>query len=70
MTAAKRSRSIAAMTDSPRLTPAKRQEHAERDKRLARALRQNLHRRKQQSRANQQAAAQPGPDDPEEDPPA
>jgi hypothetical protein len=43
------------MADSPRLTRAKREEHAERDKRLARALRDNLHRRKQQAAARRNA---------------
>ncbi len=37
-------------THSPRLTPAKRQEHAARDARRAEALRENLRRRKQQAR--------------------
>ncbi|HEY4471963.1 MAG TPA: hypothetical protein VGN21_12380 [Stellaceae bacterium] len=47
------------MTDSPDLTPAKRQQHAERNTRLARALRENLHRRKQQARAKQQPPSEP-----------
>ena len=68
MTAARPSPSIAAMADSPHLTRAKQNEHAQRDERLARALRENLHRRKQQARAKQQhadeAAADPTPDDP------
>jgi len=52
------------MADSPRLTRARRDEHAERDKRLARALRENLHRRKQQARTKAQPAADPTPDEP------
>lgn len=39
------------MTDTRRPTPARRRERAERDERLARALRDNLQRRKEQSRA-------------------
>jgi hypothetical protein len=39
------------MPDSPRLTRAKQIEQAERAERLARALRENLHRRKAQARA-------------------
>ena len=50
------------MADSPRLTRAKRDEHTERDKRLARALRENLRRRKQQARSKAQRAAEPGGD--------
>jgi hypothetical protein len=56
------------MADSPNLTRAKQKEHAQRDERLARALRENLHRRKQQARAKQQhageATADPDPDEP------
>lgn len=70
MTAAARSPSIAAMTDSPRLTPGKREEQAERDKRLARALRENLHRRKRQARIKQRHAAGPNADRARDDPPA
>jgi hypothetical protein len=44
------------MTDSPRLTRAKRLEHAAREARLAQALRDNLQRRKQQARARAPAA--------------
>jgi hypothetical protein len=58
------------MADSPRLTRAKREEHAERDKRLARALRDNLHRRKQQARGRAQCAAEPAADPPPGEPPA
>ncbi|HEX3863228.1 MAG TPA: hypothetical protein VHY35_16200 [Stellaceae bacterium] len=39
------------MTDGPHLTPSKRLEQAARAERLARALRDNLHRRKEQTRA-------------------
>jgi hypothetical protein len=39
------------MTDTPRVTPARRAEQAARDKRLAAALRENLRRRKEQARA-------------------
>ena len=41
------------MADSPRLTPSKQTEQAERAERLARAMRENLHRRKAQARAKQ-----------------
>jgi hypothetical protein len=41
------------MADSPRLTPKKRIEQTERAERLARALRENLHRRKAQARAKE-----------------
>ena len=70
MTAARRSPSIAAMADSLRLTRAKRDEHAERDKRLARALRENLYRRKQQARTKAQHAAEPAADPTPDEPPA
>jgi hypothetical protein len=40
-----------AMTEAPRLTAAKKSEQAARDERRARALRENLHRRKEQARA-------------------
>lgn len=40
-----------AMTDAPRLTSAKKQEQAAREARLAKALRDNLRRRKEQARA-------------------
>jgi hypothetical protein len=39
------------MSETPRLTQARRAEHASRDKRLAEALRENLRRRKDQARA-------------------
>jgi hypothetical protein len=50
------------MTDSPHLTAARQRRHAARDERLARALRDNLHRRKDQARARQpQSAPVPQP---------
>jgi hypothetical protein len=58
------------VTDSPDLTSAKRQQHSERNMRLARALRENLHRRKQQARAKQQPPTEPAPDRQDNDPPA
>jgi len=70
LTAAVRSRSIAAMTDSPDLTPAKRLEHAAREERLARALRDNLRRRKQQARAKEARAAEIRADSSGDEPPA
>jgi hypothetical protein len=45
------------MADAPRLTGAKEIEHAARDERLARALRENLRRRKEQARAREPNAA-------------
>jgi hypothetical protein len=56
------------MADSPRLTRAKRDEQTERDKRLARALRENLHRRKQQARTKAQREARPTADPPPDKP--
>jgi hypothetical protein len=50
---------IAAMTDAPRLNPTKRIEQAARDERLARALRENLRRRKEQKRARAPDSAEP-----------
>jgi hypothetical protein len=58
-----------AMADSPRLTPSKRIEQAERAERLADALRENLHRRKAQARAKQ-ARAEEEPAVPRNDDPA
>jgi len=55
---------------TPRLTLAKREEHTERDKRLARALRENLHRRKQQARAKERPAGEPAADPSADEPPA
>jgi hypothetical protein len=59
LTAARGSPSIAAMTDSPRLTRRNQVEHAARDERLARALRENLRRRKEQAHAREPAAGDP-----------
>ena len=70
MTASSRSPSIRPVTDSSDLTPFKRQQHAGRDKRLARALRENLHRRKQQARAKQQPPTEPATGRRDNDPPA
>lgn len=70
MTAASRSPSIRPVTDSPDPKPAKRQQHAERNMRLAHALRDNLHRRKQQARAKQQPPSEPGAGQRDSDPPA
>jgi hypothetical protein len=70
LTAALPSRSIAVMADSPRLTRAKQIELAQRDERLARALRENLHRRKQQARAKEQPAAESSADPSRGEPPA
>jgi hypothetical protein len=58
------------MTDSPELSPAKRLEHAAREERLARALRDNLRRRKQQARAKEARAAEIRADSPGDEPPA
>jgi hypothetical protein len=58
------------MTDSPNLTRAKRIEHAAREERLARALRDNLHRRKQQTRAKQARTAAAPAEQPASEPPA
>jgi hypothetical protein len=51
------------MPDTPRVTNAKQIEHAARDERLARALRENLRRRKTQTRAREANAGNP-PDKP------
>jgi hypothetical protein len=45
------------VSDAPRLTPARQAQHAARDKRLAAALRDNLRRRKEQTRAKESGAA-------------
>jgi hypothetical protein len=58
LTAVRDSPSIAAMTDAPRITR-KRIEHAAREERLARALRVNLRRRKEQARAREPRTAKP-----------
>jgi hypothetical protein len=46
------------MADAPRPSPARQIERAARDERLARALRENLRRRKEQARARE-----PNPDE-------
>lgn len=58
-----------AMADSPRLTIAKRDEQAARAERLARALRENLHRRKAQARAKE-SRDQAGPAPPSDQEPS
>ena len=58
------------MTDSPNLTRAKRVEHAAREERLAQALRDNLHRRKQQARAKEALAAATPAERSADEPPA
>ncbi len=58
------------MTTPPRLTPARRNEQAARDERLARALRDNLRRRKEQSRARATDASQPAGKPAADEPPA
>jgi hypothetical protein len=63
------------MSELPRVTGQKGAEQAAREKRLAKALRDNLRRRKEQARAQAQLAdAQPGDGaprpDPEREPPA
>ena len=59
-----------AMTDSPNLTHTKRIAHAAREERLGRALRANLHRRKQQARAKEARPAATGAEQPADEPPA
>ncbi len=44
------------MADTPRITRAKQTEHAAREERLARALRENLRRRKEQARTREPSA--------------
>ena len=51
------------MAETPRPTPTKQAERAARDKRLAEALRANLRRRKEQSRAREDAPASEPKDD-------
>ena len=63
----------AGMVDDPHLTDGKRAEQAARAARLARALRENLHRRKDQSRARSretpgQARTRGAPEPPDGDP--
>jgi len=62
--------SIGPAADSPDPTTPKRQQHSDREMRLARALRENLRRRKQQARARHQKAGSPASDPPTGDPPA
>jgi len=70
LTAPSRPLSIGPVTDSPDLNPAKRREQEQREKRLARALRENLHRRKQQARARGEGPRAPEPGPPKSDPSA
>jgi hypothetical protein len=59
------------MSEPPDLTPRKNAERAAREERLAKELRVNLLRRKEQRRAQQrQEAAQPTQSDREREPPA
>jgi len=59
------------MRNAPDLTPAKRTEQAAQQERLAKALRDNLRRRKQQQRAQDEIKArQSQQSDPESEPPA
>jgi hypothetical protein len=53
------------MSGSPRLTPMRQAERAARDKRLAEALRANLRRRKDQTRAREDEASAPQPEEPQ-----
>jgi hypothetical protein len=46
-----------ATRDAPHLTPARRAEHAARDRRLSEALRENLRRRKEQARVKESGPA-------------
>jgi hypothetical protein len=47
------------MNKTPDISPRKRAERALRDERLAQALRENLHRRKEQARAQAERAGKP-----------
>jgi hypothetical protein len=59
------------MRNAPDLTPAKRTEREAQQERLAKALRDNLRRRKQQQRAQDEIKArQSQQSDPESEPPA
>ena len=58
MTASRRSRSHRRMSEPPRITPRKNIERATREARLAKALRENLVRRKEQKRAQDRRAVQ------------
>jgi hypothetical protein len=51
------------MSENPQLTQAKRIEQAARDERLAQALRDNLRRRKEQTRAREPLVVDPTGDD-------
>jgi len=48
------------MVDDPNFTPTRRGERAARERRLAEALRANLHRRKEQARAREDGFTPPG----------
>ena len=56
----------AATRETPHLSPARRAEHAARDRRLAEALRANLKRRKEQIRARGDGTKPAGEPDPKE----
>jgi hypothetical protein len=59
------------MSEPPRITPKKSIEQAAREARLAKALRENLLRRKEQKRAqDRRPVPQPQATDPEREPPA
>jgi len=59
------------MSERPHLTPRKSTERAEREERLAKALRENLVRRKEQKRAQDRRAVPQSPGkDREREPPA
>ena len=58
------------MADAPRITGAKRVESAAREARLAHALRDNLRRRKEQTRAREKSAADRPADAAADEPPA
>ena len=59
------------MSEPPHITPKKSVERAAREARLAKALRENLLRRKEQKRAqDRRAVAQSEEPDPEREPPA
>ena len=61
---------MAAMSETPHLTPARQAERAAREARLAKALRDNLRRRKEQARAQEAAPASTAPGQPADKPPA
>ena len=58
------------MADAPRITGAKRVESAAREARLSHALRDNLRRRKEQTRAREKSAADQPADAAADEPPA